>query len=81
MWTTDTFLQNLARFSALKGQDRDVPTAVWKSPRPSGRTHGRMDGPTAVGKDPLSYYETGGGGGATLMGATEVTSEAKGWRE
>ena len=25
MWTTDTFLQDLARFAALKGQDRDNP--------------------------------------------------------
>ena len=28
MWTTDIFLQNLARFSALKGQDWDGPMAV-----------------------------------------------------
>ena len=28
MWTTDTFLQNLDRFSALKGQGQDNPTAT-----------------------------------------------------
>ena len=28
MWTTDTFLENLARFSVLKGQGWDGPTAV-----------------------------------------------------
>ena len=51
MWTTDTFLQNLVRFSVLKGQGQDRPTAVGTDPRPSGRTHGRRDGPTAVGTD------------------------------
>ena len=58
MWTTDTFLQNLASFSALKGQDRDNPTAVypcmdgrtavyipeWRAARPYGPTNGRHEG-------------------------------------
>ena len=61
MWTTDTFLENLARFSALKGQEcerptahgrRDGPAAVGTGPRPSGRARGRRDGPAAVGTGP-----------------------------
>ena len=60
MWTTDTFLENLARFSALKGQECERPTAVGSDPRPSGRTHGRRDGPTAVGTDPRPSGRTHG---------------------
>ena len=56
MWTTDTFLQNLARFSALKGQGGEGPMAVGTDPRPSGRTPrvgtdpSRRDGPLASGR-------------------------------
>ena len=60
MWTTDTFLQNLVRFSVLKGQGQDRPTAVVTDPRPSGRTHSRRERPTAVGKDPRPSGKTHG---------------------
>ena len=95
MWTTDTFLQNLARFSVLKGQGCDRPTAVGMDTHLSGAT--LMQNSTLISISNMicqdygyRYYKTMGRGWgeprggrrkgvcATLMGASEVTSEAKG---
>ena len=46
MWTTDTFFQNLTRFSVLKGQGPDRPTVVGMDPGLSGLTHSRRERPT-----------------------------------
>ena len=69
MWTTDTFLQNLARFSVLKGQGVDRSTAVGRDPRPSRGTHGLREGPTAFERDPRPSGRTHGRrGGPTAVG-------------
>ena len=58
MWTTDTFLQNLVRYSALNGQVQDRSRAVGTGPGPSGQVQSRRDRSRAVGTGPGPSEQT-----------------------